>query len=191
MNPSSTPVARPNRRRRSLLTVGVVAATLGAACAGAGTAMAVAPTSSLSRTVANALHGAGVDWSQMPDGYTQAQYEAYWGAGYTAADTDALSALWSTDATETKSQAGQLILDGATLPVSPGQYADAPQADGFTAAQASAFWGAGYTADDVTALSALWNSEYSETKARAGQMILDGQTPPVAPGSTPTTGADS
>ena len=51
--------------------------------------------------------------------------------------------------------------------------------------QFEAFWGAGYTAEDVEALGAIWNTSSSETKARAGQMILDGQTPPVAPSGTP------
>jgi len=196
MNPSITRASsRPSTRRR-IVAIGVVAASL--SVVGAGASMAVAPTSSLSRTVAGALHSAGVDWSMMPDGYTQAQYEAFWGAGYTAQDVDALGALWHSDATETKSQAGQLLLDGKTLPVAPGASDAAAQGEGaaddagadastVTPAQADAFWGAGYTDADAQALGALWSSGYVETKARAGQMILDGQTPPVAPSGPAVT----
>ncbi|QCB92472.1 hypothetical protein [Cellulomonas shaoxiangyii] len=57
--------------------------------------------------------------------------------------------------------------------------------DGYTKEQYEAFWGAGYTHDDATALAELWGTGYTETKARAGQMILDGEELPVAPGSTP------
>ena len=50
---------------------------------------------------------------------------------------------------------------------------------------------AGYTQAQYDTLSALWNSDATETKAHAGQLILDGQTVPVAPSGTPTTGAAS
>jgi hypothetical protein len=78
--------------------------------------MAVAPTSSVSRAVAGALHEAGVDCSSMPAGYTRAQYEAFWGAGYTPADIAKLEALWHTDDIETKSRAGQMLIEGKALP---------------------------------------------------------------------------
>jgi len=191
MNATTTPPAPNRRARRRLMAVGVVAAGLSVA-GGAGTAMAVAPTSSLSRSVASALHGVGVDWSSMPAGYTQAEYEAFWGAGYTAADVDTLSALWNTDATETKAHAGQLLLEGSALPIAPSPAAD-PSTDGsasageITPAQQDAFWGAGYTAEDVTTLGALWNSDAIETKAHAGQLLLDGQPVPVAPSGTPAS----
>lgn len=45
----------------------------------------------------------------------------------------------------------------------------------------------GYTVEDRAALEVLWNSDPVETKARAGQMLLDGQTPPVAPSGVPVT----
>ena len=221
MNPTTTtPAARRSRRR--LVAVGVLAA--GLSVAGSGAALAVAPTSPVGRAVSGALEQVGVDWSSMPDGYTQAQYEAFWGAGYTPEDVEALGALWSTDTTETKARAGRMLLDGEALPIAPSATAvdtdvdsaadagapepagaPAPAADpaadpapssgdewssmpeGYTQAQYEAFWGAGYTVDDVVALGALWSTEATETKARAGQMLLDGQTPPVAPGSTPAS----
>src|SRR4051794_27543793 len=117
MNPTTTtPAARRSRRR--LVAVGVIAA--GLSVAGSGAAFAVAPTSSVGKAVAGALHDVGVDWSSMPEGYTQAQYEAFWGAGYTPEDVAALGALWSTDDTETKARAGQMLLDGQPVPMAPG-----------------------------------------------------------------------
>ena len=56
--------------------------------------------------------------------------------------------------------------------------------DGYTREQYEAFWGAGYTGEDVSALSDLWNLDATEAKARAGQLILDGAPPPVAPAGT-------
>ncbi|WP_421735423.1 hypothetical protein [Cellulomonas sp.] len=53
---------------------------------------------------------------------------------------------------------------------------------GYTREQYEAFWAAGYTPEDVTALEELWHTDTTETKARAGQLLLDGGTPPVAPG---------
>jgi hypothetical protein len=191
MNRTDTPITAAHPHRRRLLAVGVVAAGLSVVGAGAGTAMAVAPTSSLSRAVASALHNAGVDWSSMPDGYTRAQYEAFWGAGYTAEDVQALSELWSSAALETKARAGQMILDGVPVPLPPGEAGGAsagssaggsPTPVDSTPAQGQAFWGAGYTYDDVRALDELWKSEDTQTKARAGQMILDGEPLPLAPG---------
>jgi hypothetical protein len=193
MTATTTPPAANRRTRRRLMAVGAVAAGLSVVVGGAGAAMAVAPTSSLSRAVASALHEAGVDWSSMPAGYTQAQYEAFWGAGYTAADVATLSALWKSDATETKAHAGQMILDGSALPIAP-SVAEAPAPGStvdYTKAQQDAFWGAGYTDVDVQKLNALWNSDTTETKAHAGQLILDGKTLPVAPTGTPTTRAAS
>ena len=116
MNPTTTtPAARRSRRR--LVAVGVLAA--GLSVAGSGAAFAVAPNSAVGKAVAGALHEAGVDWSSMPEGYTQAQYEAFWGAGYTPEDVEALGALWSTDTTDTKAKAGQMLIDGEALPIAP------------------------------------------------------------------------
>lgn len=205
MNPT-TRTAAPRTRRRRMMTAGVVAA--GLSLAGAGAAMAGN----------DAPEATPDDFSAMPDGYTQAQYEAFWGAGYSYDDVLALNALWGSGDTETKARAGQLLIDGQAVPVAPTgpdedpvavpsereaappavsvdpaavpapAPAEAPAAAGdvvYTDAQYDAFWGAGYTVDDVVALNALWNSDFLETKARAGQLILDGQPVPVAPTGTP------
>lgn len=56
--------------------------------------------------------------------------------------------------------------------------------NGLTREQYDAYWGAGYTQEDTVALEALWGTGTDETKARAGQMLLDGEEPPVAPGTS-------
>ena len=171
---------RPTRR---FVAIGVVAA--GLCVAGTGIAAAAAPTSALSRSVTGILQSAGVDWSTMPEGYTPEQYEAFWGAGYTVENVDELGALWNLGATETKARAGQLILDGQPVPVRAGGAEAGEPTVVLTDEQFQAYWDAGYTPEDLEAIGAIWHSEFVETKARVGQMILDGQTPPVAPSGTP------
>lgn len=178
-------------RRRRNVAIGVIAATLTVAGVGGGVAIA-APDSAAGQALGAALDELGVDWSGMPEGYTKDQYLAFWGAGYTPEDAEALQALWGTDYTETKARAGQMILDGETVPVPPsGSPAGDPgdgvegnwSEDGDVALYTAAI-DAGYTIDDIDALAALWGTEWMETKARVGQAVIDGQTLPVAPGST-------
>ena len=171
---------RPTRR---VVAIGAVA--VGLCIAGTGVATAAAPTSALSRSVTEILQNAGVDWSTMPDGYTPEQYEAFWGAGYTPENVDELGALWNLGTTETKARAGQLILDGQPVPVPAGGAEAGEPTVVPTDEQFQASWDAGYTPEDIEAIGAIWHSEFVETKARVGQMILDGQTPPVAPSGTP------
>lgn len=188
MSPTTTTPAARRFPRRRLVTVGVVA--VGLSVAGAGTAMAVAPASPVSRVVAGALADAGIDWSFMPAGYTQAQYEAFWGGGHTVEDVEALSALWDLDVTETKAKAGQMLIDGEALPLEGVRTPVEIDGSGLPAEGADprdAFWDAGYTYDDAVALSELWSTDVYETKATAGQKILDGEQLPIAPGSTPAS----
>lgn len=190
---STTPADAAQPRRRRLLAVGVVAA--GLSVAGTGAAVALAPTSPLSRAVNDALHAVGVE---MPNGYTSEQYDAFWGAGYTPEDVEALAALWQTEATETKARAGQLLLDGRPVPLppsgpTPDVSAGDPHAPGTDMGDEGpspdptaldAYFAAGYTYEDALALGALWSTDVDETKARAGELLLEGQTLPVAPGSS-------
>src|SRR3954447_22586817 len=60
--------------------------------------------------------------------------------------------------------------------------------DGYTPEQYEAFWGAGHTVEDVEELSDLWNLGATEAKAKAGQLILDGQALPLT-GDAPTSDA--
>ncbi|MEV0894621.1 hypothetical protein [Promicromonospora sp. NPDC050262] len=164
-----------------LTAIGVAATTL---CVGsAGFVAAANPASAFGQAVGTAVHAAGVDWSDMPDGYTQAQYEAFWGAEYSGEDLVELQALWSLDETETKSRAGQMILDGEQLPFGPGTHTT-PEPTAGEQAAIVAFLDAGYTSEDVDTLSALWDTEFVETKARAGQMVLDGEELPLDAATT-------
>ena len=177
------------RRGRKAVAAGVVISAL--AVYGAGAAAAANPYSGGARALENVAHAVGIGWSAMPAGYTRAQYDAFWGAGYTAADVATLSALWKTDALETKAHAGQLILDHAPVPLAP-HVATGPapaSTEDFSPDQQRAFWGAGYTVADITKLEALWHTDEIETKARAGQMILDGKALPVSPSGVATSSA--
>ena len=57
-------------------------------------------------------------------------------------------------------------------------------ADEYTQERSDAFWGAGYYMEDADALADLWHVDLLEAKGRAGQMLLDGQPVPIAPGSS-------
>lgn len=170
-------------RSKTFRITAIGVAATGLCLAGAGVAAAANPTSAFGQVVGTTVHAAGVDWSDMPEGYTQAQYEAFWGAGFTSADQAALAELWSLDATETKSQAGQMVLDGEALPFAPGTHAE-PEQPADDSEAILAFFDAGYTSEDVEELSDLWNTEYMETKARAGQMVLDGEELPLDPATS-------
>jgi hypothetical protein len=161
--------------------IGVAATTL--CIGGAGMVAMANPASAFGQVVGNTVHAAGVDWSDLPEGYTKAQYEAFWAAEYSGEDLIELQALWSLDETETKSRAGQMILDGEQLPFEPGTYTT-PELPADEQAAIAAFLDAGYTSEDVDTLSALWDTEFVETKARAGQMVLDGEELPLDAATT-------
>jgi hypothetical protein len=170
-------VATPFVRRAGLVAVtGVVASALGVV--GVATAAAANPYTEFAAAVDGVARAVGVDWSSMPDGYTREQYEAFWSGEYSGEDLAELQALWSLDKTETKARAGQLILDGKELPFEPGAYTP-PELSAAETAATHAFIDSGYTADDAEALSDLWETDFVEAKVRAGQMLLDGETPPV------------
>jgi hypothetical protein len=180
---TATPAPRRPRALR-LVAVGLAATTLGVA--GAGIAVATRPASAFAAAVEDAVQAVGIDWSAMPAGYTREQYTAFWDAGYQSEDVDALAQLWAVDATEAKARAGQLLLDGRPVPVAasgtPGNHVANPAApapaDEVTA-QIQAYFDAGYTGTEAEALAALWQTDFAEAKARAGQLLLDGQTLPV------------
>ena len=172
------------RRAGRVVVTGLVTSTIVAV--GAGAAAAANPYTGFAVAVEGVAHAVGVEWSAMPSGYTREQYEAFWDAGYTAEDVTALGDLWQTDATSTKANAGQMILDGDPLPFAPGTHTS-PGASAEEQAARAEFWAAGYTVEDAAALSALWNTDPLETKARAGQLLLEGEALPVEPSGTPST----
>ncbi|MDQ0372632.1 hypothetical protein [Cellulomonas humilata] len=189
MKPHTSTTGSPRRRA----AVGVIAVTLtvgavASACAGAtddrqpaevtaGDAAPQAPADD--PTAADVLAGA--------DEYTQERADAFWGAGYYMEDADALADLWHVDLLEAKGRAGQLLLDGQPVPVAPGSSLDLTDPDTIAGLQLEAFWDAGYTGDDGTALAALWHVDVFEAKATAGQMLLAGQPLPIGPSGTPVS----
>lgn len=184
--PQTSSVTTFVRRGGKIVVAGVLTSVLAAAATGA--AAAANPYSDVARTAEKVAQTIGIEWSAMPKGYTRGQYEAFWGAGYTADNVDTLSDLWKLDPIETKARAGQMLLDGRTPPVKPGASATDPSPSfppstsaGGTQAEYDAFWAAGYNQESLAKLNALWKTDSLETKARAGRMILDGKTPPVAP----------
>ncbi len=191
MNPKKTV-----SRRRRLVAGGMVAATLslaGATAAIASSQGVPADAPVKAPADAPAVAEPALDAEATLDDEAAAANDAFWAAGYTSDDVVALAALWQLDQAETKVAAGRLILAGEALPIAPGaspvvevdgdgtDWSTLP--DGYTREQYEAFWGAGYTVEDLDALCALWQTDAIETKSAAGQMILDGQTVPVAPGT--------
>lgn len=168
-----TPFAR---RAGTVAITGVVASALG--MVGAGAAAAANPYTDFAAAVDGVAHAVGVDWTSMPDGFTRDQYDAFWGAGYTAEDLEALRGLWRTDALEAKARAGQMVLDGETVPVAPGAAGPGESAYPVGVDDIEVLRKAGYTFEDAERLAELWKTDVYEAKARAADMVRDGETPP-------------
>lgn len=179
--------ARPRRR---WMTVGVVAA--GLSLAGGGVAMAAGLGSDGAQAggeaaiteiaAAEAAADAAAAAPAVEDELTAA-LDAFWAAGYSSADLARLGDLWQLDdAFEVKARAGQLILDGKQAELG----APTPEVEDPTDAAVTAFWDAGYTAEDAAALAALWSSEDAyEAKVAAGEKLLAGQALPLPPSGQP------
>ncbi|MEU4360900.1 hypothetical protein [Promicromonospora sp. NPDC023987] len=165
------------RRAGTFALTGVVASALGVV--GAGAAAAANPFTGFAAAVDSVAHAVGVDWSSMPSGYTREQYEAFWGAGFTVTDQEELEELWNLDSTQTKARAGQAVLDGEQLPFEPGTHSGLPEPTNAERAAAIAFLEAGYTSEDAEQLAELWQVDMVEAKFRAGDMLLNGKTPPL------------
>lgn len=176
--PAVRPGTRPARRAGRIALAGVFSSVVVAGCSTA--AAAADPYSGFAAVVDGVAQAVGVDWTSMPAGYTRAQHDAFWGAGYTAQDLATLDELWGTESLETKARAGQMLLDGAMPPVAPGSAGSAPAADVRpTPEQLATFDGSGYTPADAELLAELWDVGQGEAKARVADMIEDGRTPPV------------
>jgi len=107
---------------------------------------------------------------------------AYFGGGYDYQNAVALGQLWNeTDITQIKTEAGQKLIDGQTLPVTPDNPPIQQESTKGDKAR-DAFFNAGYTYDDAVTLGNMWNNSNTyQVKAIAGQKLLDGQTLPIAP----------
>jgi hypothetical protein len=117
---------------------------------------------------------------QTSDGESPA-LDKYFASGYDYNDALSLGKLWNqTDVNQIKTEAGQKLLAGDTLPVKPsGDAAEVIPAK--TTAEVNAFFNAGYTYNDAVKLGQLWNEDSWHAKADGGQKLMDGQTLPIAP----------
>jgi hypothetical protein len=170
-----TPFAR---RAGTIAVTGVVVSALGVV--GAGAAAAANPYSGFAAAVDGVAQAVGVEWSAMPEGYTRAQHDAFWAAEYSAGDLDLLCELWNVNALEAKARAGQLLLDGETLPVAPGASGPVEEVPYLAPDAQEALREAGVTFEDAQQLAELWKTGSTyEAKARAGDMLLRGETLPL------------
>jgi hypothetical protein len=104
--------------------------------------------------------------------------QAFFAAGYTYDDAVQLGTLWhESDTNKVKADAGQKLLDGASLPVDP-----SGQPESKESRAVDAFFNAGYTYDDAVTLGQMWNEpNTAHVKADAGQKLLDGHPLPIQP----------
>ncbi|NUU19082.1 hypothetical protein HP550_17680 [Cellulomonas humilata] len=185
---------------RRTAAVGVVAVTLTVGAVGVAYALATADRPAAEVTAGDAAPLAPMDDAALAtddptaaevvagaDEYTQERADAFWDAGYYMEDASALADLWHVDLAEAKGRAGQLLLDGQPVPIAPGSSLDLTDPDTITMLELTAFWDAGYTGDDGTALAALWNVDVIDAKATAGQMLRAGQPLPIGPSGTPAS----
>lgn len=183
---------------RQVAAIGVVAATLtvGGTVAGCATGSAEADTTVVAAEEATVLAapedaraGEQPDPLELPgaDEYTQERADAFWAAGYSMEDADALAELWQVPILEAKGRAGQLVLDGQPVPVAPGSTLDLTDPETIAVLAAEAYWDAGYTHEDGEKLAELWDVDVYEAKATGGRLLLEGQALPVPPSGTPAS----
>jgi hypothetical protein len=108
---------------------------------------------------------------------------AFFAGGYDYNDAVTLGNLWQeTDIGVIKAQAGQLLLDGETLPIQPSTPSESATPQSSEDQALAAYFAAGYNYNDAVTLGNLWHqTDLTQIKAEAGQKLLDGQTLPIAP----------
>jgi hypothetical protein len=112
--------------------------------------------------VSLAAAGSGASAAPSTPDYSQAEeFNAYFAAGFDYKNAVQLGQLWNiSDIQQVKADAGQKLLQGQTLPVTPDQPAESP-----VDKDVSAFFAAGYTYNDAVTLSKLWhNSSYQASR---------------------------
>jgi hypothetical protein len=103
--------------------------------------------------------------------------DAFFNAGYDYNDAVALGQIWNeTDITQIKSEAGQKLLNGDTLPVKPSGSPASPEDQ-----NVAAFFNAGYTMNDAIKLGKMWNESPYQAKVDGGKKLQNGETLPIAP----------
>jgi hypothetical protein len=107
---------------------------------------------------------------------------AFFNAGYTYADAQQLAQLWhessGPDAIgNVKTEAGQKLIKGQTLPIPPSGTPASPQDIAL-----QAFWNAGYDYTDAQTLATMWHeTDLLQVKTEAGTKLESGQTLPIQP----------
>ena len=110
---------------------------------------------------------------------TENDRDLFFADGYTYLDAGTLGTIWDADVFTAKTVAGQVLADGGTLPIRPGQAAGSARV-AHVAQALGAYANAGYGYDDAEQLAALWGeTDPSLVKAVAGQQLLDGRALPV------------
>ncbi|MFI1993642.1 hypothetical protein [Actinoplanes sp. NPDC020271] len=109
---------------------------------------------------------------------TEAANDAFFAAGYTIDDAEALAKLWNMqdyNIASVKIAAGQKLLAGETLPIKPQPVETIP-------ASVNKFFDAGYDWDDAVKLAKLWKlkSPY-DAKVAGGEKLLAGKELPIKP----------
>ncbi|GAB2578368.1 hypothetical protein Aab01nite_09750 [Paractinoplanes abujensis] len=108
------------------------------------------------------------------------QFQAFFNAGYTWTEAEKLAKIWKIkDPADAKLEAGKRLLAGEELPVKPTKENVAAALEN---KRASAFWEAGYEAEDAAKLAKLWNLKDTwSAKVEAGMRLLAGQELPIKP----------
>jgi hypothetical protein len=114
----------------------------------------------------------------------QAEFDAYFNAGYGYEDALKLAKLWKKSADDLgaiKVEAGRRLLAGETLPVKPeSEHVRTPK----ETARIEAYFAAGYGYDEAVKLAKLWKrstDDIGAVKAEAGRLLLAGKKLPVKP----------
>jgi hypothetical protein len=118
---------------------------------------------------------------------------AYFDAGYNYADAQQLAQLWHESGLDAignvKTEAGQKLIKGQTLPIPPSGTPASPQGVAM-----EAFWNAGYDYTDAQTLGQMWHeTDLVQIKTEAGTKLEQGQSLPIQPSggaSTPTNSPD-
>jgi hypothetical protein len=102
----------------------------------------------------------------------------FFAEGYDYNDAVSLAKIWhESDVFSVKAEAGQKLLDGKQLPIPPSGTA-------LTASEKEqdAYINAGYTYADALKLGNIWHeTDITQIKNAAGQMLLDGKKLPIGP----------
>jgi hypothetical protein len=105
----------------------------------------------------------------------------YFDAGYDYNNAVDLGKIWhQTDISKIKSEAGQKLLDGETLPVKPDS-TPAPPDNAADDQAVTTFFNDGYGYNDAVKLGKIWNVDSYHAKIEGGKKLEAGQTLPVSP----------